>query len=98
MPGKQTVYVTIDEGRYREHADAAARLAVLSAREWQVLEALVEGHPNKIIAYHLGIAVRTVEVHRARILGRLRLRTTAEAIRLAVLATLALQKSASDDT
>jgi two-component system response regulator FixJ len=42
-----------------------------------------------VIAHDLGISVRTVEVHRARMLQRLGTRQTAEAIRLAVLATLA---------
>jgi two-component system response regulator FixJ len=73
----------------REAAEAAERIGALSRRERQVLEALSAGRPNKVIAYDLGISVRTVEVHRARMLERLRVRSLAEAIRLAVLATLA---------
>lgn len=67
---------------------AARRIAVLSPRERQVLEGLVAGHLNKTIAYDLGISVRTVEVHRARMLDRLGTRRLAEAIRLSVLASL----------
>jgi len=73
-------------GTGREIAEAAKRIATLSPREREVLEALVTGHPNKVIAFDLGISVRTVEVHRARMMDRLGVRQFAEAIRLAVLA------------
>src|SRR5437879_5618047 len=46
------------------------------------------GRPNKLIAYDLGISVRTVEVHRARMMERLGVRQLAEAIRLGVMARL----------
>lgn len=72
----------------REATDAAERLAALSPREREVLEALMAGHQNKVIAFDLGISIRTVEVHRARMMHRLGVRQLAEAIRLAVLATL----------
>jgi two-component system response regulator FixJ len=78
--------------RDREAAQAAQRVAALSRRERQVLDGLVAGRPNKVIAYDLGISVRTVEVHRARMLERLGTRQTAEAIRLAVMATLVAPK------
>jgi two-component system response regulator FixJ len=68
---------------------AARRLAILSSRERQVLDAIVAGHPNKVIAHHLGISMRTVEVHRAHMLERLGMRSIAEAIGLAALARLA---------
>jgi two-component system response regulator FixJ len=73
----------------REIAGAARRIGSLSRRERQVLDAIISGHPTKIIAHDLAISIRTVEVHRAHLLERLGLRTMAEAIRLAVLATLA---------
>jgi two-component system response regulator FixJ len=69
-------------------AAAAALIDTLSPRERQVLEALVAGRPNKVIAFDLGISVRTVEVHRARMMDRLGVRQFAEAVRLSVLATL----------
>jgi two-component system response regulator FixJ len=68
---------------------AAVLIDTLSPRERQVLEALVAGQPNKVIAFDLGISVRTVEVHRARMMDRLGVRQFAEAVRLSVLATLA---------
>jgi two-component system response regulator FixJ len=75
--------------RDREAIDAAQRVAALSPREREVLDALVAGRPNKVIAYDLRISVRTVEVHRARMMERLGVRQLAEAIRIAVMARLA---------
>jgi two-component system response regulator FixJ len=72
----------------RETAEAAKRIATLTPREREVLVALVMGHPNKVIAFDLGISIRTVEVHRARMMGRLGIRQFAEAVRLAVLARM----------
>jgi two-component system, LuxR family, response regulator FixJ len=72
----------------RDTAEAARRMATLTPRERQVLDALVKGRPNKVIAFDLGISVRTVEVHRARMMERLGVRQLAQAIRLAVLARL----------
>ena len=74
--------------RERTIADAAALIAMLSPREQQVLEGILAGRSTKMIAHGLGISPRTVEVHRAHMLERLRTRTIAEAIRLAVMAGL----------
>ena len=75
--------------RDREAVQAAQRIATLSPRERQVLDALLMGRPNKVIAFELGISVRTVEVHRARMMERLGTKQIADAIRLAVTAKLA---------
>jgi two-component system response regulator FixJ len=75
-------------GSSSEVANAARRIASLSPREREVLDALVAGRPNKVIAHDLGISVRTVEVHRARMMDRLGVRRLGKAVRLAVLATL----------
>jgi two-component system response regulator FixJ len=69
-----------------EMAEAPAQIAALSPRERDVLTALAAGHPQKRIAYDLGISVRTVEVHRARMMRRLGVRSLAEAVTLLVLA------------
>ena len=74
--------------RERAIRDAAALIALLSPRERQVLEGILAGRPTKLIALDLDISPRTVEVHRARMLERLRTRSMAEAIRLAVMAGL----------
>lgn len=71
-----------------EPLDAANRMSSLSRREREVLYGLIEGRLSKAIAYDLGISTRTVEMHRARLLDRLNVRTTAEAVRLATLASL----------
>jgi two-component system response regulator FixJ len=73
----------------REAVEAAKRISRLSMREREVLDALMAGNPNKVIAFDLGISVRTVEVHRARMMHRLGVHQLAEAIRLAVMAQLA---------
>jgi two-component system, LuxR family, response regulator FixJ len=74
--------------RTDEVAAAVNLISSLSPRERQVLDALVAGQPNKEIAFKLGISVRTVEVHRARMMDRLGVRQLGEAVRLAVLAKL----------
>jgi two-component system response regulator FixJ len=66
--------------------DAAARIASLSERQRQVLQGIIEGKLNKIIAHELGIGVRTVESYRALLLIKLKARGTAEAVRLALAA------------
>ena len=71
------------------HAHAGARLAALSAREREVLDLLVAGKSNKMVAQDLGLSPRTVEVHRARLMARLGVRSFAEAVRLAVQADMA---------
>jgi len=59
-------------------------LQKVTRREGQVLELLVQGHPNKVVAHRLGIAENTVEVHRQRLMKRLGVKTFAELVRLAV--------------
>lgn len=77
------------KGRTDDIAAAVALIGTLSPRERQVLEALVAGQTNKVIAFGLGISVRTVEVHRSRMMDRLRVHQFAEAVRLLVLASFA---------
>jgi PAS domain S-box-containing protein len=69
-------------------ARARSLVAVLPARQRQVLEAMAKGLLNKQIAFHLGIAEKTVKMHRALVLERLGVATSAEAIRIAVEAGL----------
>jgi two-component system response regulator FixJ len=77
-------------GPFRQESEvvqAIERIAALSPREHEVLAGLLAGRPNKTIAYDLNISVRTVQVHRARLMERLGVQTFAEAIRLGVLAS-----------
>lgn len=71
-----------DSDRERSR-DATVRLEVLTSRERQVLDGLAEGLPNKSIAYDLGISPRTVEIHRANLMAKLKVRSLSEALRLA---------------
>lgn len=64
---------------------AMARIESLSGREGEVMQALAAGHSHKVIAHELGLSVRTIEVHRSRMMRRLGVRSLAEAIKLAVI-------------
>jgi FixJ family two-component response regulator len=63
---------------------AAKRMARLTLRERQVVEMVVEGNPNKQIAYVLGISQRTVETHRAAAMRKVGARTLSELIHLTI--------------
>jgi two-component system response regulator FixJ len=65
-------------------AAVTARLAQLTPREREVLEALVAGKPNKIIAFDLNISPRTVEIHRARVMEKMAARTLSDLVRMAL--------------
>jgi FixJ family two-component response regulator len=65
-------------------AAAARRIAGLTSRERQVVEMVVEGNPNKQIAYVLGISQRTVETHRATAMKKVGARTLSELIHLTI--------------
>ncbi|MES2443033.1 MAG: response regulator [Pseudomonadota bacterium] len=68
--------------------EAKVRIAALTRREQDVLRGLVRGHPNKTVAYDLGISPRTVEVYRANLMSKLGVRSLSEALRLAFTAGL----------
>ncbi|NNG23015.1 response regulator transcription factor [Telluria aromaticivorans] len=55
-----------------------ARLATLSAREREVLDLILAGMMNKVVADKLGISMRTVEVHRAHIFDKMQVKTAVE--------------------
>jgi FixJ family two-component response regulator len=63
------------EGRLRrldrERSEVESRLALLSKREREVMDLMVMGHPNKLIASTLGISARTVENHRAKVMEKM---------------------------
>ncbi len=61
------------------------KLNLLTPRERDVLNGMVEGQVNKMIAVSLDISVRTVEVHRARLMKKLGIRTASEAVKLVFL-------------
>jgi DNA-binding NarL/FixJ family response regulator len=60
------------------------QLSMLSQREREVLDLLVQGHPNKIVAHRLSISPRTVETHRAQIMRKMKARNFAQLVRIAL--------------
>jgi len=61
-----------------EKAKVAERLAALSPREREVLDLILQGKLNKVVADELGISMRTVEVHRANIFDKMQVKTAVE--------------------
>ena len=94
---KATMLNALEEGFSRLHHDdrsrvrreeALVRLQALTPRERDVLEGLARGLPNKTIAYDLEISARTVEIHRANLMGKLGAASLSEALRIAFSAGL----------
>jgi len=83
-----------DSQHETERAGLLDKLTTLSSREREVLEGLVAGKPNKIIALDLGISPRTVEIYRANVMTKMNAGSLSELVRMALLA--GLLKSASD--
>ncbi|WP_342710169.1 response regulator FixJ [Bradyrhizobium sp. B124] len=67
---------------------AEARLAELSSRERDVLQGLLAGKINKVIAHDLGISARTVDVYRANLMAKTNVRSMSELMRIAITAGL----------
>jgi two-component system response regulator FixJ len=75
-----------DDKRAEREVAYRERLETLSAREQQVLDGLIAGHPNKTIAYDLGISARTVEVYRANVMTKMQAGSLSELVRMAMIA------------
>ena len=63
--------------------DAREKLALLSPRERNVLDGLIAGHANKVIAYDHGISPRTIEIYRANLMDKLGAQTLSDVLRIA---------------
>jgi two-component system, LuxR family, response regulator FixJ len=68
----------------RQSPEIQSRVDTLSERERQVLEGLVAGKPNKVIAHDLGISPRTVEIYRANVMSKMQARSLSELVRMAL--------------
>jgi two-component system, LuxR family, response regulator FixJ len=72
-----------DRERRASRAEAdeiRARIALLTPRESEVMQRVVRGQANKVIAMDLGVSQRTVELHRARVMRKLKMRSLAELV------------------
>jgi two-component system response regulator FixJ len=79
----------LDLGRQARGQSSAAqaaqeRIAGLTPRERDVLELLVAGHPNKVVAFKLDISPRTVEVHRGRLMEKMQAKSLSDLVRTAL--------------
>ena len=75
-----------EEKRESDRTELHGRIAALSARERQVLEGLVAGQANKIIAFNLEISPRTVEIYRANVMTKMQAKSLSELVRMALIA------------
>jgi len=79
-------------GRDRQQSEEIAQTRVhyelLTERERDVFQAMIVGHPNKVIAHLLGISQRTVEIHRARVMEKMAARSLSNLVRMAIAAGL----------
>ena len=69
-----------------------ARFRDLTPRECEVMDLVVTGNPNKVIAHRLGIAVRTVEVHRAHVMEKTGARNLSELVRMTLQLSMATSR------
>ena len=77
----------VDQAQRQKQARAGQseqRMRTLTPREREVMTLVVEGQPNKAIAHRLKIALRTVEIHRARVMEKMEARNLSELVRMAI--------------
>lgn len=65
-----------------QKAGVQSRIGKLTNRERQVLDLVVTGKPNKVIAYELGVSQRTIEIHRARVMEKMQAKSLADLVRM----------------
>ena len=60
------------------------RLGLLTPREREVMDLVVLGHPNKVVAYELGVSPKTIELHRSRVMAKMRAASFTQLVRMAM--------------
>ena len=81
------INLALEQNRQRRDADEtrhdiARRLATLTRREREVMDMVIQGKANKVIAIDLGLSQRTVEVHRSHVMDKMKARTLADLVRM----------------
>lgn len=79
--------ITLDRERRRKagrEANARSRLARLTPREQEVLDLVVAGASNKVMAERLGVSQKTIEAHRAKVMDKLEARSVSDLVRIAI--------------
>ena len=67
---------------YERKNEISERVATLTARERDVMDLVVTGKANKVVAYELGVSQRTVEIHRARVMEKMGAHSLADLVRM----------------
>ena len=74
-PGEDAAAAEVDP-------ELAERTASLTPREHEVMTLVVEGHPNKVVAFKLGISPKTVELHRSRVMSKMKATSLTQLVRM----------------
>ena len=77
--------VKTDQARRSERdqkTEVLDHVGKLTKREREVMDLVVTGKPNKVIAYELGVSQRTVEIHRARVMEKMEASALADLVRM----------------
>lgn len=75
-------------GELEQASETLRRLETLTAREREVFDGIVSGRPNKVIAHELGISPRTVEIHRAHVMDKMKAHNASALVRMAMVANV----------
>ena len=85
MAAIEAAFASVSESNINMDAkpdpDALSQLQALSVRERQVLDLVLFGERNKVIADKIGISIKTVEMHRARLMAKMKAHSLAELVR-----------------